>query len=99
MKIQGLVAKSLSLYASMRRERASVRQDNTAKQIAQVVVRMLKRRDVVRLASYTELASLTECLAQLTDLGLAVRILAQDQDQAEAGITRAQLRRCLVSPL
>ena len=54
---------------------------------------MLKRRDVVRLACYTELASLTDCLAQVTDLGMAVRLLDKDLAQADAAISRAQLRR------
>ena len=87
------MTKSLSLYSSMRRERPSTRQDTTARQIAQVVVKMLKRRDVIRLACYTELANLTDCLAQVTDLGLAVRLLDKDLAQADAAISRAQLRR------
>ena len=77
----------------MRRERPSTRQDTTARQIAQVVVKMLKRRDVVRLASYTELVSLTACLGQVTDLDLAVTLLDKDLAQADAAISKAQLRR------
>lgn len=77
----------------MRRERPSTRQDLTARQIAQVVVKMLKRRDVVRLACYTELVSLTECLGQVTDLDLAVSLLDKDLAQADAAISKAQLRR------
>ena len=77
----------------LRRERPSTRQDMTARQIAQVVVKMLKRRDVVRLACYTELASLTECLGQVTDLDLAAALLDKDLAQADAAISKAQLRR------
>ena len=77
----------------MRRERPSNRQDTTARQIAQVVVKMLKRRDVVRLACYTELVSLTACLGQVTDLDLAVTLLDKDLAQADAAISKAQLRR------
>ena len=54
---------------------------------------MLKRRDVVRLACYTELVSLTECLGQVTDLDLAVSLLDKDLAQADAAISKAQLRR------
>jgi len=92
-ELQNLVSKSVLLYSMLRRERASTRQDTTARQIAQVVVRMLKRRDVVRLACYTELVSLTECLGQVTDLDLAATLLDKDLAQADAAISKAQLRR------
>ena len=81
------------LYSMMRRERQSIRQDTTARQIAQVVVKMLKRRDVVRLACYTELVNLTGCLGQITDLDLAATLLDKDLAQADAAISKAQLRR------
>ena len=77
------------MYSSLRRDRS----DYSAKQIAQLVVRMLRRREVVRSGVYTHLVTLTQCLQIITDLAMAVRILDKDITQADTGITRAQTRR------
>jgi len=88
-ELQVLVDKSLAVYSSLRRDRS----DYSARQIAQLVVRMLRRREVVRSGVYTHLVTLTQCLQIITDLAMAVRILDKDITQADTGITRAQTRR------
>ena len=88
-----MVTKSLSLYTVMRRERPANRQDTTARQIAMVVVKMLKRRDVLRLACYTEMVKLYDCASSVIDLGLAISLLDKDLSQANAAISKAQQRR------
>jgi len=92
-ELKGLVTKSLLLYSVLRKERPANREDTTARQIAQVVVKVLKRRDIVRMNCYTELANLTEFLEQVTDLGLAIQLLDKDFSHADAAISKAQLRR------
>ena len=59
----------------------------------QVVVKMLKRRDVLRLACYTELVRLSECGVSVLDLGLAVSLLDKDLSQADSAVSKAQQRR------
>ena len=39
------------------------------------------------------LTRLTDCLSSLTDLGLAVALLAKDISQTDTGLVRTQLRR------
>ena len=77
------------MYSSPSRDRS----DFSARQIAQLVVRMLRRREVVRSGVYTHLVTLIQCLQIITDLAMAVRILDKDITQADTGITRAQTRR------
>ena len=92
-ELAGLVERSLAVLAGLRRERPGSRQDSTARQVAQLLVRMLKRRDGRLRTLGGLLARLTDCLSSLTDLGLAVSLLAKDISQTDTGLVRTQLRR------
>ena len=70
-----------------------VRHERTGRLMAQLLVRMLKRRDVRLRSLGGLLARLTECLSSLTDLGLAVSLLTKDLSQTDSGLYRTQLRR------
>ena len=83
----------LAVLSEVRRERLGSRQDWTARQIAQLLVRMLKRRDGRLRSLGGLLARLTECLSSLSDLGLAVSLLTKDLSQTDSGLYRTQLRR------
>ena len=50
-----LVGRSLEVYAAMRRERPASRADTSPRQIAQLTVRMLKRREALKQAAYNKL--------------------------------------------
>ena len=85
-ELAGLVERSLGVLSGLRRER-------TGRLMAQLLVRMLRRRDD-RLSSLgSVLARLTHCLSSLTHLGLAVSLLTKDIAQTDRGLVRTQLRR------
>ena len=54
---------------------------------------MLKRRDQLRQTCYSQLASLAECGDQLVDLKTANKLLDKDLAQADASVTKTQMRR------
>ena len=92
-ELAGLVERSLGVLSGLRRERSGSRQDSTGRPIAQLLVRMLRRRDD-RLSSLgSVLARLTHLLSSLTHLGLAVSLLTKDIAQTDSGLVRTQLRR------
>ena len=65
-ELAGLVERSLGVLSGLRRERSGSRLDSTGRPIAQLLVRMLRRRDD-RLSSLgSVLARLTHCLSSLT---------------------------------
>ena len=78
-EVEGLEAEDseLAVLSGVRRERPGSRQDSTGRQMAQLLVRMLKRRDGRLRSLGGLLARLTECLSSLTDLGLAVNLLTK----------------------
>ena len=80
-----LVERSLAVLSGVRRERPGSRQDSTGRQMAQLLVRMLKRRDRKLRSLGGLLARLTECLSSLTDLGLAVNLLTSSPGSSPAG--------------
>jgi len=92
-EMRELVGRSLDGISSLRRERGASRVDSSPRQMAQLVVKMLKRRESLRQEAYTTLVEVREVALQLRDLQLAVRILDTDLAQTEKGVTRAQLRR------
>ena len=92
-ELAGLVERSLGVLSGLRRERPGSRQDCTARQIAQLLVRMLKRRDSRLRTLAGLLARLTECLSSLSHLSLAVSLLTKDISQTDTGLYRTQLRR------
>ena len=77
-ELAGLVERSLGVLSGLRRER-------TGRLMAELLVRMLRRRDD-RLSSLgSVLARLTHCLSSLTHLGLAVSLLTKDIAQTNSG--------------
>merc|ERR1719430_2553603 len=92
-EMRELVGRSLEGITSLRRERGASRVDSSPRQMAQLVVKMLKRREALRQEAYATLVEVREVALQLRDLELAVRILDTDLAQTEKGVTRAQLRR------
>ena len=99
---QNLVDKSLSLYDSLRKERAAARQDLTPRQIAQTVVKMLKRRDQVVGECERHLATLVPAVRPVLDCDMAITLLQADIKQTSQNIIKTQLRRqndiwCLLS--
>ena len=92
-----LVERSLAVYTNLKRERPANRQDDTPRQIAQVVVRLLKRRDSQLKLLCGLLSKLTDSLSSLTDLALAVSLLASDLSQSDTQIYRNQIRRSVTS--
>ena len=76
-ELAGLVERSLGVLSGLRRERSGSRLDSTGRPIAQLLVRMLRRRDD-RLSSLgSVLARLTHCLSSLT-------LLTKDIAQADS---------------
>ena len=68
--LQECLTRSLQLYDNLRRERASTREDNTARGMAQVVVRMLRSRDELLNISCQRLVDLRQLLVDGCDLKL-----------------------------
>ena len=89
----GLVERSERVLAGVKRERPANRQDDTPRQIAQLVVRLLKRRDLRLRALSGLFTRLTECLTSLTDLALAVTLLTKDITTTDTSLYRTQLSR------
>ena len=75
----------LAVLSGVRRERPGSRQDSTGRQMAQLLVRMLKRRDGRLRSLGGLLAKLTEYLSSLTDLGLAVNLLTKVERSTPIG--------------
>ena len=87
-----LVERSLAVLSEVRRERPGSRQDWTGRQMAQLLVRMLKRRDG-RLRSLGGLLTrLTECLSSLSHLSLAVSLLTMDITSVESELNHVVIR-------
>ena len=81
-----MLERSLGVLSGLRRERSGSRLDSTGRPIAQLLVRMLRRRDD-RLSSLgSVLARLTHCLSSLT-------LLTKDIAETNSGLVRTQLRR------
>jgi len=92
-ELKGLVGKSLALYTQLRRERAGNRQDDSPRLIAQTVVRMLKRRDILLQECQRQFNLLTPCIRSVLDLDLATTLIIADIKQTSNNICKAQLRR------
>ncbi len=77
----------------MRRERASTRVDNTARGMAQLVVRMLRRRDELLNNSCQRLVDLRQLLVDIHDLKAGNVGIVKACEKVEGNILRSQNRR------
>ena len=93
VEFKSLVEKSLSILEVLRRERPSLRQDATPKAVAQVVFKMLKKRDVTLQTRQKLFSSLSQFVRPVLDLDMAVNLLSADINQTSVAITKSQLRR------
>jgi len=91
--LEEIEKKSLKLYDNLRRVKASARTDCTAKDIAQVVVKFLKKRDSLLQEFYTELFQLLECNFELDDLMSGEQMLENDLNEVNVLVSKYQQRR------
>jgi len=86
-------SKSLKLFDVLRRERPSSRLDTTPRDIAQVVVRMLRRRDELLKSSCQLLVGLRQLLQDTRDAATASSLVSGSLTKADNSINKAQFRR------
>jgi len=91
--LQECASRSLQLYDNLRRERASTRVDNTARGMAQLVVRMLRRRDELLNNSCQRLVDLRQLLVDVHDLKAGNVGIVKACEKVEGNILRSQNRR------
>ena len=87
------MSRSLQLYDNLRRERASTRADNTARGMAQIVVRMLRCRDELLNISCQRLVDLRQLLVDSCDLKSGNVGVLKACAKVDASILRSQNRR------
>ena len=85
-----MVAKSLGLVANLK---SKSRLDSTPRPMAQLLVRLLKRRDSLLVSLHHSLTSVSSFLRPVLDLEVASSLLVTDLSLTSKSLSQAQMRR------
>ncbi|XP_023335610.1 inhibitor of nuclear factor kappa-B kinase subunit beta isoform X2 [Eurytemora carolleeae] len=91
--LKELEGRSLRLYDGLRRERASNRVDTTPREIAQIVVRMLRRRDQLLNSTCSLLCKLRRLVVDSLDINQAAGVVSTSFQTLGESLIKAQTRR------
>ena len=92
-ELQSFVDKALTVIIQLRRDKPGLREDTTPRSIAQIVFKMLKKRDICLQKIQKYFTSLSDFMRSVSDLDMATNLILADIRQTSLSISKAQQKR------